>query len=205
MKKLILILVLLANCHLAVSQDGMRSSVKAGVTYILFGSGDLSGLNYYNEYNRSINRFLTFAPSLHIGYGSKSSLISSSGMTEGLRFTKASVALDANLFFSPMRFERSKVRLGIGPSLRFLSDSHPSSFGVSYRGPTPNLPPGNDYVLNPFVYNNPQNYLTVGYTVILEGELNVGPRWIAGARASFQNYASGETAANIGLNVGYRF
>lgn len=197
MKKLILVLTLLTNSYLALGQNNDRNRVKAGITYILFGSGDLSGLNYYNEYNRRLNRFLTFAPSLHVGYGSQDSGY--------LRSTKASFSLDPNLYFSPMRFERSKIRLGIGPSLRFLSDSHPNGYGAYFRGAIPNLPPDFEYVLAPLSYARPMNYWTIGYTVVLEGEVNVSSRWNTGIRASFQNYKSGETAATLGLNVGYRF
>lgn len=197
MKKPILVLLLLMSNHFALCQGSVRNSVKVGVTYILFGSGDLSGVNYYNEYNRSLNRFLTFAPSLHVGYGSKD--------TGYLRYTKASFSLDPNIFFSPMRFERGKIRLGVGPSLRFLSDSHPNGYGIYFQGGLPGLPPGLDYVIEPLRYARPLNYWTIGYTVVLEGEVNVSPRWNTGIRASFQNYESGETAANLGLNIGYRF
>jgi hypothetical protein len=197
MKKLILVLALLLHSYWGVCQMSTRHSIKAGITRVLFGSGDLAGYNYYNEYNRSLNRYLTFAPSLHVGYGS--------GDSGYLRFTKASFSLDPNFFVSPMRFDRSKVRLGVGPSLRFISDSHPNGYGIYFRGAIPNLPPSFDYVIGPMTYSRPLNYWTIGYTVVLEGELNVSPRWNTGVRASFQNYTSGETVANIGFNVGYRF
>ncbi|GAB2603572.1 hypothetical protein [Spirosoma areae] len=204
MKKLVFILALLANSYLAACQNNVRSGVKAGITYILFGRGDLSGFNYYNEYNRKFNRFLTFAPSLHVGYGSKMTLLSGAdGFNQELRFTKVSFALDANLFVSPMRFERNKIRLGVGPSIRFFSDSFPSSYGL-HAVDSPGLP-GFTYALLPIVYSRPQNYWTIGYTVVLEGELTVSSRWITGARGSFQNYQSGETATNVGFNIGYRF
>lgn len=198
MKKLNFLLVFLLVSSAAFSQVPARNSVKAGFTYILFGSGDLSGFNYYNEYNHSINRFLTVAPSFHFGYGSKDGLY--------LRSTKASFSLDPNLFFSPFRFESSKIRVGIGPSLRFLSDSHPTGgSGVYSQGAILGLPPELPYVIAPLGYSRPLNYWTVGYTIVLEGELNITPRWNAGVRTSFQNYDSGETAANAGLNIGYRF
>ncbi|QHW00660.1 hypothetical protein [Spirosoma endbachense] len=204
MKKLVFVLVLLANSHLAVCQGNIRSSVKAGITYVLFGRGDRIGVNYYNEYNRSINRFLTFAPSLHVGYGSKVDRLMADGFYQEFRFVKASFALDANLFVSPMRFERHKIRLGVGPSIRFLSESFPSSFGLRLVD-SPGLPTGNQYALIPIAYQRPRNQWTIGYTVVLEGELNVSPRWITGVRTSFQNYENGETVLNVGVNAGYRF
>lgn len=188
MKKPLIAFALLFVSIFCFSQD--RNSLKAGFTYTIFGSGDMRGINYYNEYNHRINRFLTLAPSFHAGYGS---------MNAGyLRFTKASFAIDPNLFFSPMRFENSKIRLGIGPSLRFLSDSNPTGHGIS-------LTPNSDYVINPLNYAHPLNYWTIGYTVVLEGEINLSARWNTGIRTSFQNYVSGETVANVGFSVGYRF
>ncbi|WP_147277019.1 hypothetical protein [Runella aurantiaca] len=196
MKKTLLFLSLLAGSNLVFGQNPPQNNIKAGFTYILFGSGDLAGFNYYNEYNRRLNRFLTFAPSLHFGYGAKAS--------DYLRSTKASFSVDPNVFISPMRFEKSKIRLGVGPSLRFLSDSHPSSFGLLFNGGTA-LPLDKDYLITPITYTRPLNYWTIGYTLLLEAELHFTRHWLVGTRASFQNYASGETALNAGLNVGYRF
>lgn len=197
MKNTFLVLSLLVGSHLAFCQNAPQNSIKAGLTGVLFGSGDLRGVNYYNEYNRRLNRYLTFAPSLHVGYGAQD--------RDYLRFTKASFSIDPNLFFSPMRFEKSKIRLGVGPSLRFLSDSHPSSYGVFHRVTFPSFPVDVEYLISPLTYSHPLNYWTIGYTVVLEAEINLAARWNTGVRASFQNYNSGETAANIGLNVGYRF
>jgi hypothetical protein len=197
MKHTLLVLILLVSSSLAFCQNSPQNSFKAGLTGILFGSGDLTGVNYYNEYNRRLNRYFTFAPSLHFGYGSKAS--------EYLRFTKASFSVDPNIFISPMRFEKSKVRLGVGPSLRFLSDSHPNGYGVMFKGALPALPENLDYVITPVTYARPLNYWTVGYSIVLEAELHFTGHWLVGARASFQNYASGESAANVGFNVGYRF
>lgn len=196
MKKILLILTLLFTAFEGYSQSTTRT-IKAGFSHVLFGSGDLRGINYYNEYNHSLSRYLTFAPSLHVGYGSRDD--------EYLRFTKASFSLDPNFFVSPMRFNRSKIRLGVGPSLRFISDSQPGGYGIYFRGSIPNLPPDFDYVVGPMKYRQPHNFWTVGYTVALEGELNITPKWNTGIRASFQSYTSGETVANLGLNVGYRF
>jgi hypothetical protein len=197
MTKSLLILSLLVSTHLAFCQSSPQNSIKAGFTSILFGSGDLTGVNYYNEYNRRLNRYLTFAPSLHVGYGSKDS--------DYLRFIKASFSVDPNLFISPMRFEKSKIRLGVGPSLRFLSDSHPSGYGILFKGALPTLPPNTDYVITPLNYTRPLNYWTIGYTLVLEAELHFTGHWLVGGRASFQSYKSGETVANVGINVGYRF
>lgn len=197
MKKTLLVLSLLVGTHLAFCQNVLQNSIKAGLTYILFGSGDLTGVNYYNEYNRRLNRHLTFAPSLHVGYGSKTS--------KYLRFTKASFSIDPNLFFSPMRFEKSKVRIGIGPSLRFLSDSHPSGYGVLFKEAFPSFPSNTEYIITPLNYARPLNYWTIGYSVVLEAEVHFTRYWLLGGRVSFQNYESGETAANAGINVGYRF
>jgi hypothetical protein len=197
MKKTLFFLSLLAVSKLAFCQTSPQNSIKAGLTYVLFGSGDLSGVNYYNEYNRRLNRYLTFAPSLYVGYGSKSS--------DYLRFTKASFSVDPNPFISPMRFEKSKIRLGAGPSLRFLSDTQPNSYGIIFKGALPALPPNTDYVITPLNYTRPLNYWTIGYSVVLEAELHFTGHWLVGGRASFQSYASGETVLNAGINVGYRF
>ncbi len=195
----------------AVFPNTYRNNIKAGVTTILFGSGDLTGFNYYNEYNHKLNNYLTVAPSVQFGFGSASSPIYVSNPRNGvpyvdeLRFSKGSAALDVNLYASPWRFERSKVRLGVGPSLRFISDSSPNFYGVYYRGSLKEFPEIFDYIMDAPRYDRPQNYLTVGYSLIAEGELNVSDRCNLGARAAFQGYASGETTLMLGVNFGYRF
>ncbi|GAB3170062.1 hypothetical protein [Telluribacter humicola] len=197
MKKLFLVLALLFNSYWGICQMGTRHSVKAGVSYVLFGTGDMVGFNYYNEYNQSLNPYVTFAPSLHVGYGSRD---------EGYaRFTKASISLDPNFFVSPMWFDRSKIRLGIGPSLRYTSSSLPTSHGYSLVGPIPEHPTDQATYAIDLNYTRPMNYWAVGYTVVLEGEVTLDRGWSTGIRASFQNYTSGGTVANIGLNVGYQF
>jgi hypothetical protein len=135
MKKTMLVgLFLLAGNALyaqrSVFPNTYRNNIKAGVTTILFGSGDLTGLNYCNEYNRKLNNYLTLAPSVQFGFGSKTSYFTDnipSDFAHEMRFTKGSAALDLNPYASPWRFDRSKLRVGVGPSLRFVSDSHPSS------------------------------------------------------------------------------
>ncbi|WP_247235978.1 hypothetical protein [Telluribacter sp. SYSU D00476] len=196
MKKLFLVLALLFNSYWGICQMSTHS-VKAGVSYVQFGSGDLVGFNYYNEYNQSITPYMTIAPSLHVGYGSRD---------EGYaRFTKASISLDPNFFVSPMRFDRSKIRLGIGPSLRYTSSSLPTSYGYSLVGPIPDRPTDQATYAIDLNYTRPMNYWAMGYTVALEGEVTLDRGWSTGIRASFQNYTSGGMVANIGLNVGYQF
>lgn len=214
-KPLLLSLILLVGHALYAQRDVFPNTyynnIKAGVTTILFGSGDLTGFNYYNEYNRRLNNYLTLAPSVQFGFGSKSSLIyvdnpkSGTPYADELRFTKGSAALDLNLYASPWRFDRSKIRLGVGPSLRYISDSSPNFYGVYYRGSLKEFPEIFDYVMEAPRYDRPQNYLTLGYSLIAEGELHVSNRCILGARGAFQGYQSGETTLAIGLNFGYRF
>ncbi|WP_373513147.1 hypothetical protein [Persicitalea sp.] len=216
MKKSMLIgLFLLAGNALyaqrAVFPNTYHNNIKAGVTTILFGSGDLTGLNYYNEYNRRLNNYLTLAPSVQFGFGSGSSSIYVNNPRIGapyvdeMRFTKGSAALDLNLYASPWRYDRSKVRLGVGPSLRFVSDSSPNYYGVYYPGSLKEFPEIFDYIIDPPKYDRPQNYLTIGYSLIAEGELNLSHRCNLGARAAFQGYQSGETTLMLGVNFGYRF
>ncbi len=120
-----------------------HNNIKAGVTAILFGSGDLTGLNYYNEYNRRLNKYFTLAPSVQFGFGSRTSYFTdgpSSDFAHEIRFTKGSAALDLNLYASPWRFDRSKIRVGVGPSVSYISDSQPSSYGVLFKGGGTQLP-----------------------------------------------------------------
>jgi len=120
MKGIVTLLVLLSTV-LSVSA---QSSFKAGINTVFFGTGDLRGAELYNEYNHSLSPFVTLAPSLHAGYGA-----SRSGNAKG------SIATDVTFFFSPMRFQQSKVRLGVGPSLRFLTDQRLSAFPVEQPSP----------------------------------------------------------------------
>lgn len=153
------------------AQSQPRNSYKAGLTTIFFGSGDMRGLNFFNEYNHALSNHITVSPSLQVGYG----------FTD--RSSKGSAAADLNLFFSPMRFEQSKVRVGVGPSVRFVAD--PRGFNS-----------------NP---DRSNHYFTVGFTMALEGEFNITDRFLVGIGGSIQPYASGEIVSKFGLNTGYKF
>lgn len=157
-------------CCTSYAQTSSGSSYKLGLTNIFFGTGDVRGINLFNEYNHALSNHTSISPSLHIGYGSKGVI------------SKKSAALDVNFFFSPMRFDQSKIRFGGGPSVRFISDKIE------------------------FSYNNrkPSQYFTVGYTVALEGEFNITSRFLVGVGGSIQPYASGEIVSKFGFNAGYR-
>ena len=171
MNKYYIIILLSLVCYASHAQDRPRNSYKAGLTTIFFGTGDMRGLNFFNEYNHALSSHITIAPSLQVGYG----------FTDG--GAKGSAAADLNFFFSPMRFEQSKVRIGIGPSVRFVADP---------RGFTSNQDRSN-------------HYFTAGFTMVLEGEFNVTSRLLVGVGGSIQPYASGEIVSKFGLNTGYKF
>ncbi|MGM9507932.1 hypothetical protein ACS5NO_09400 [Larkinella sp. GY13] len=172
MKGIITLFVLLSSLMSVTAQNPVKASFKVGLNTIFFGSGDLRGTEIYNEYNYRLSSHFTLAPSLHAGYGTRPS-----------GGAKGTLSTDVTLFFSPMQFNQSKVRLGIGPSLRFLTDSR-----FSY--------PGDRYS---------PNYWTLGYTMALEGEFNLSKRWLAGVGGSIQPYESGEIVSRCGLSVGYKF
>ncbi|GAB4039468.1 hypothetical protein [Spirosoma gilvum] len=207
MKRLLLLCLLLAN-HLVIGQPKPQSSVKAGLTYIKFGAGDLNGINFYNEYIHSNlrRRFVTLATALQLGYGTNVTEVNpGNGFTEVLRSAKASLALDANWFFSVISLKHTKIRVGVGPSLRFISDSHTSSFIIYAQGNNINIPPNVPYVISPLHYDRPHNYFTFGYSLVFDGEWSLNDHWLSGIRASFQNYGGGEKITALGLTVGYQF
>ncbi len=157
--------------HLSYAQSQLRNSYKAGLTTIFFGSGDMRGLNFFNEYNHALSDHVTVSPSFQVGYG----------FTD--RRSKGSAAADLNLFISPMRFDQSKIRIGVGPSVRFVAD--PSTFN------------GNR--------DRSNHYFTLGFTMALEGEFNITNRFLVGIGGSIQPYASGEIVSKFGISTGYKF
>jgi len=218
MKKIIIIVLFLLSGNMIYAQNFIvpntyRNNLKAGVTTILFGRGDFTGLNYYNEYNRKVNNYLTLAPAVQFSFGSKANTIfvdtplNKEPYEREIRFSKGSAAVYLNLYFSPWRFERSKLRIGAGPSLRYISDSLPFEYITAYTRPIREWPSriDIDYFHPPIEYDRPLNFLTIGYSLVAEGELNVSSHCNLGIRAAFQGYQSGETALMLGVNFGYRF
>lgn len=184
------------------SLTSYKSSVRAGVLYTSFGLGDLKGLSYYNEYNRQLSHYVSFSPSVQVGFGSVKKVVSTNDLANGVRFNKASIGADLNFFVLPVQSERFNVRLGAGPSFRYFSDSYPSSYSIYSL---PSLPPGTPYVISPFTYPRDQNYLAAGYNLVVDGEVNLSDHWLIGVRGSYQGYTSKETVLSVGINTGYRF
>lgn len=201
----IFILVILSHHFLFAQKPGIaayRNSIKTGVLYSSFGLGDLKGISYYNEYNRRLGQYISFSPSVNVGFGSVKKVVSTNDIANGIRFNKASAGVDFNFFVLPVESERFNVRLGAGPSFRYFSDSYPSNYSIYSL---PNLPSGTPYVINPFTYPRDQNYLAAGYSLVVDGEVNLSDHWIIGVRGSYQGYTSKETILSVGINTGYRF
>jgi hypothetical protein len=157
MRKIIAVAIMIVTFKNAIAQHSFSNSYKLGIHSIFFGTGDLRGLNLSAEYNRKLNNYLTFSPSIHMGYGRKA--VGLRAVSSNQR--KESGAVNFNLFASPMHFDKNKFRIGIGPSVRYTT-------GVvrTYVRPNGDIRSGNN--------------LSLGYTLATEGEFNILGTWLVG-------------------------
>jgi hypothetical protein len=168
---------------------------KAGLNRSLYGSGDLQGIEYFNELLIPIASHFSVAPSFHIGSGSNNP---TDEFTP--RFTTSSFGLDALLYASPWKFNKSKLQFGVGPTVRHFSSGYPTTW---VSRPTQF---GNQVIsVYNFYYSRNPRYISVGYSLVLDGEVNLTPKWGIGSRLSFSNYRSGETIAQYGVTLLRRF
>ncbi|WP_345244919.1 hypothetical protein [Nibrella saemangeumensis] len=188
------------------AQTTTRNSVNVGLSYMHFRNDNFKGISYYNEYNRRLNDSFTLSPSMQVGFATGKIAFGY------VRSTVATIAMDANVFFSPIRAGGSKLRFGGGPSLRFFSDSRSEGYIVFRNYDDLNIKQGLfPYVLSPIIYTRPNNYLTIGYSVVAEAEFNLSTRWLIGIKATYQSYripwgaVRKELIYSVGINLGYRF
>lgn len=184
-KQLTLLMILAAN--LVNAQNPVTASM--GISRALFGSGDLRGVDYFNELKMPLGDHIGLLPSIHIAYGSNQTYAS----TEP-RFTTAALGLDFFAYYSPMITTKSKVMLFTGASIRHFNVGNPKSFGNT---PNPNFGLPNLYY---FDYET-QKQNTIGYGFGLEGEA-VLKKWSFGGRGYFSTYLNGQSIAAFGLKIG---
>lgn len=203
MKKLIPFLLCLLLLSFSVQA---QNTLKTGLSYAKFGADGQQGVSYYTEYNHQLSPILSLAPSIQMAYG-----------TKGQDFpyyllNKFAAGLDFNLYYTPIHLGKAMVRFGIGPSLRYFSGRNSSLFYISNRDPN-NYdgwgslgPDGSYYVPYFFPYDRfKTSYIGIGYSGIIETELNLSTHWIGGLRAAYQGYSSRDNIITVGFNVGYRF
>jgi len=172
----------------AQSSDVVRpNSIKVAIGPAFFGSGDITGIMQYTEYNRQI------LPYLQIGAGFSLAQASSNNA----RWQQAAAkTLDVNIAFIPLRSSRQNFKIGAGIFRRHVNDIYRT--GIFYYKFDNNLP----IKVEEF---EKQEFNSFGYTALLEYEYLFGERWIIGTRASFQNYQQGSTVLFFGINGGIRF
>jgi len=193
MKKNATLLLLLISFY-AFSQQ--KNAFKVGFNRCIYGTGDYWGYEYYNEFLLPIKPRITFAPSFHIGYGS-----SSVSFADQPRFKTTSFGIDGMIYVSPWKFQKSKVQIGVGPSLRHFSDGSPDIYIVRQT-----QLPNSSVILNNYTFNyeTKPNYLRLGYSAVIDGELNITPLWVVGGRLSFSNYTY-DVISQYGISFSRRF
>ncbi|SOE21577.1 hypothetical protein SAMN06298216_2034 [Spirosomataceae bacterium TFI 002] len=166
---------------------------KVGLNNSLYGSGDLRGFEYYNEIIFPINGHLSWAPSIHVGSGSNNPIDNTSP-----RFSTTSIGTDFTVYFSPWQFEKSKIQMGVGPSIRYFNDGTPETTGFQ------TIEIGNSLKrVYEYYYPIPSSYVSPGFSVVLDSELKVSNHWKIGGRVSFSSFLEGQTIAQLGLSAGY--
>ena len=193
MKKTVTFLLILMNVCAFSQQKG---TFKAGFNRCLYGSGDYRGFEYYNEYLFPLKPRITLAPSFHIGYGSNSVKD-----FDEPRLKTTSFGVDVMLYVSPWKFQKNKIQIGFGPSVRHFSDGSPNIMAYNVI-----QLPNSNFVYDGyrFAYSTKPDYWRLGYSAVIDGELNITPKWVVGGRLSFSNYAY-DVISQFGLSVGHRF
>jgi hypothetical protein len=185
-----------------IANSFAQSNIKVGLTYVKFNVDGQQGGEFYMEYNKNLTKAISIAPSFHINYAIK-----------GRDFpyyliNKFSTGIDINLFFAPIRSKQGIIKIGLGPSGRFISGRNRSYYGISenYSGISGLGPDGSYWV--PYFFPNDRlrpTYVAIGYSGIIEGELNLSTRIVSGIRFSYQQYSSSERITSTGISIGYRF
>lgn len=193
MKKITTLFLFFVSFY-AFSQE--KSTFKVGFNRCMYGSGDYRGYEYYNEFLLPIKPRVFFAPSFHIGYGS-----SNVTQADQPRFKTTSFGIDGMIYVSPWKFQKSKIQIGAGPSLRYFSDGSPNIYTIR-----PAQLPNSSVVFNNYTFNyeTKPNYVRLGYSVVIDGELNVTPVWVIGGRISFSDY-SYDVISQYGFSFSRRF
>ena len=174
-----------------------KNTLKIGINRCIYGSGDYWGYEFYNELLIPFKPHITVAPSFHIGYGSNAIESSSDP-----RLKTTSMGFDAMIYVSPCKFQKSKIQIGIGPSLRYFEDGSPNIYGYNIVPLIPNSP--YNYKAYRFEYLTKPTYWRLGYSAVVDGELIVSPKWAVGGRVSFSNY-SVDVISQFGLSFSRRF
>ena len=199
MKKHLLLLFLFVLYNRSVQA---QNTLKTGLAYTQFGKDRQNGIGYFTEYNHQLSRVLSLAPSLQMAYG-----------TKGQEFpyyllNKFAAGLDLTLFYTPIHFGKIVVKLGAGPSLRYFSGRDQSYYEISTNGSgITNLGPDGLYwvpFFNPIERLKP-HYVTIGYSGVLEGAINLSSHWQSAIRFTYQGYSSRDYITAVGLNMGYLF
>lgn len=175
--------------------------VSAGKSF--HGTGDLKGIAVDVMHEHNLNKRFSWSNSLtstiHYkidrGFNSLSPGLSPQN-DKLMRFTTAGLQLNSHFNFAIINFPDNKIKLEVGPMLRFQSSSYPASFGY-YQDPR--------YFPDPFyVYNYNENYNTIspGYNVSVIYITNVSYKYKAGFKATFQNDTRSDVITSLSLVFG---
>jgi hypothetical protein len=174
--------------------------VSAGKSF--HGTGDLKGIAVDVMHEHNLNKRLSWSNSLtttihykiHRGLNNNNS--SQPSLQDNLmRFTTAGIQLNSHIDLTLINFSDNKIKLEVGPMLRFQSSSYPTSFGIHQENNFPYL----YYVVN---YNENYNTISPGYNVSLSYITNVSYKYKAGFKATFQNDTRSDVITSLSLIFG---
>ncbi len=200
-KRLVAISLLLASFFIqqVAAQSKNAFFISAGKSF--HGTGDLKGIavDVMHEHNLN-NRFswsnsLTTTIHYKIDRGLNNNSSQPSLQDNLMRFTTAGIQLNSHIDLTLINFSDNKIKLEVGPMVRFQSSSYPTSFGIHQENNFPYL----YYVVN---YNENYNTISPGYNVSLSYITNVSFKYKAGFKATFQNDTQSDVITSLSLVFG---
>ena len=176
---LLFIFLSLAAGYLQAQDDRDTGwNIKFGTGAAFHGTGDITTMNQELELGKRINRILSGSAALNAGFGFNATFLF---LRQKIYYTH----LDANVFASP--FGNTGVyhfKIGTGPSLLYVRDITP---GEAFD-PTDEI----------------ENRFTLGFSVILEQEVQIRQRFTLGLKFMTQPYLNGDIVHTLNLKFGTR-
>ncbi|SDK59485.1 hypothetical protein SAMN05421823_10320 [Catalinimonas alkaloidigena] len=180
-----LILLIGSSLHAQIATQVFR----AGAGPVYFERGGLTGFLFYNEYSRPILPFLRIAPSLSFAYAGRAPYAED-------YFEASALSLDLTGYMPFELSRQSEVQIGAGLSRRYISEHYLEKIEYIL------LPDGEEMRVD---HHARRHEWGLGYTVAVNYAARVSDRWMAGAKASFQKYATGDEVWFLGFHGGFRF
>lgn len=199
MKKIFLLTAFLLSVLTLQSQPSYRHNIiSLGIGPSFTGSGDIIGTGMYNEYLKSLGKWISLNSRLSFH------LLNAVGTTSNIPNyydQQTGISLDLGFNASPFKTGKRYLYLMGGGSIMYYASTYTSS-GVYYGY---NLTANQQTEAIHFDEYYYEKGVTPGYYFGLGFTENISPHIAYGLKCNFQFYTSGDVIWVMGINIGYDF